>query len=784
MAPYISVRKISAVLLSIALALVSVPVFAQEADKDRLYVFDDFSKGIDSKTSLFALPKGFATIAENVRFGEELKSLSKRTEMLLYGTADTTEPITGMHRLYLTDGTKVLLVTHGDEIEKGSDTAGTFTKILDLSIASYRWKWLTWHNMAIGTDGYNSVVKYDGSSASATYLGSCLATDAGSGAGPSGTYTYKISYYTTSYEVLFNTASNPVTVTDNDISLSMIPIAPTTYGGEDVTGRKVYRIKNGGSTYYLLSNGTIANNTTTTLTDTDTDGEVSATSYPAGNATYAPPKCKYAIIHKNRLWLFNDPTSGPSRAYYSEDGLENVFITNHYFEVRQNDGDEITFAENLLGILTIGKNNSIQKLYTDRTSPTADWSISDPFSTIGCQAPYSAVNTPSGIVYLGRDGIYQFNGQYSKLISDAVTPIIKDISPSNVTDSWGIFHKSIYYLTYTSEASGSTSNDRVLLLDTLSNAYSLDIMSVNAFATFSSGTDWDILYSGSSTSGAVYAHAKSDYSVIHKKHTDFTGTWDDAGYIPTGIPGGDANDPVIELRWTEALDDIATTINNTTGDINRPDTDGTYTSQALEVGAASFDKLYWHERFSATGEDITFNIRSASTDVGLASATWSTAYTDPTGSDISSETANTFIQYKINLSTTDIDYTPELYRANNYVVKLTYNKEGATTESTVGLQWKSGYLDFGLPGYKKSLRKIIVLYESESTGTLTLKFTTIEGDEDTFDIDLKTNPSKYEEYFENGILTGEYFTLEISESSLNDLTIQKIYVVYDVEVLY
>jgi hypothetical protein len=754
--------------------------FAQEASKNNLWKVSDFSRGLNTKATPINLPQQFCTIAENVRFGDELNTLSKRNELLLYGTADTTEKITGMHRIYLADGTKTLIVTHGDEIEKGSDTAGTFTAIFTLVTGDYPWQWLTWHDMAIGTDGYNQPIKYDGSSASATYLGSCLATATATGAGPSGTYTYKISYYTASYEVILNQASNSVTVSNKDINLSMIPIAPDTYGGEDVIGRKVYRIKNGGATYYLLSNGTITNNTATTLTDSDADGELSATTYPAGDATYTPPKGKFCIVHKNRLWIANNPTY-PSRIYYSEDASPDIFLPTAYFNIRQNDGDEITFVKNLLGILTIGKQNSIQKLYTDRESPTADWSISDPFSLIGCQAPYSAVNTPLGILYLARDGIYQFNGQQTKLISEAVTPEIKDILPSNITSCWAEFHKNIYYLAYTSEKTGATENNRVLLLDTLSNSYSTDILSVNAFTTFSSGTDWDILYMGSSADGKVYAYTKQDYEVVHRKHADFTGTWDDARYIPTGIPGGNANSPVIEIAWTETIDEVLTAIDDTSGDIDRPDTGGSYISQALEVGATSYDKLYWNERFPASGCDVTFQIRSASTAAGLSSEDWSSEFTDPTGSDISGETANTFVQYKANLSTTDIDYSPELYKANNYVVRLTYKKEGAVTETTVPMRWKSGWTDLGHPGQKKSLRKILVLYDSESTGTLNLTFSNWEGDEDEFEIDLKTYPDSYSEYFTGGLLLGKMFNLEISESSLNDLKIRKVYVWYDTE---
>ena len=104
----------------LAVFLLSGGVAAQELARDQQFVWDDFAGGLNTKLSAHNLPKKQATIAENVRFDKELKSLTKRDDVMLYGTADDTECITGMHRLYLSDGTKILIVTHGDEVETGS----------------------------------------------------------------------------------------------------------------------------------------------------------------------------------------------------------------------------------------------------------------------------------------------------------------------------------------------------------------------------------------------------------------------------------------------------------------------------------------------------------------------------------------------------------------------------------------------------------------------------------------------------------------------------------------
>jgi hypothetical protein len=551
---------------------------AQEVQKNAVFEWNSFSGGLNTNTSSLSLPKNQCDIAENIRFDSEHNSIAKRDKTVVYGTIATSDSVIGLYRFYENDGDKTLLCNSSDEVIKGTDATGALTEILDLTNGDRRTQWETWHNIAIGTDGYNQPYKYDGSSASATYLGSCLATDAGDGAGPDGTYTYKVTCYTTSYELSFDTPSNTITVSDNDIDLTMIPICPDTYLGEDVTGRKVYRTGDGDSTYKLLSNGTIADNTSVTLTDSDADGDRTDALSPT--ATAAPPKGKIPLLHKNRLWIANNPDN-PSRAYYSDDGSHDYFPAINYLDIRANDGDEIMFLKNLLGKLTAGKNNTIQKIYTDGT-PAEDWEISDPFSFIGCHAMYSAANTPVGIIYLSNNGLYTFNGQHSTLISNQVTPEIEDINPSNFPNVWGEYVRNAYYMTYTSVKSGSSTNNRILVYDLINNAYSIDLFNVNVFHVFRSGSDIEALYSGSSTDGKIYAHNRTIKELTHKTHDDFSGTFNKMRYIPIAI-GGDALSPVLEISWDQTLDSVTGTIDSVYGLIDRWTLGGSYTSQVLNL---------------------------------------------------------------------------------------------------------------------------------------------------------------------------------------------------------
>lgn len=746
------------------------------ASKNNIFIFNDFSGGLNSKENPFTLPANQSDIAQNVRYDTQLHALTKRDKVLVYGTASASNPILGLHRFYLADATKVLLTDYGSTVAKGNDTTGVFTSILTLANSSRRAQWLTWHNIAIMTDGYNQPVKYDGSSSSATYLGTALAIDSGSGSGPNGTYTYEVSCTTASTEYSLGTPSNSITVANHTINLSMIPICPDTLVGLTVTGRKIYRTTTGGSTYKLQQ--TIANNTAVIATDSTADGSLGANLTPTG--TIAPPVGRLSVIHDNRLWILNDPAH-PSRAYYSEDSSHDIFLPTSYLDIRQNDGDEITCGQNVLGKLTICKTNSIQKVYTDG-DPSTDWSISDPFSSVGCAAMYSPKMTPSGMIYLSNNGIYVFDGQSSVLVSDPVTPEIKDIKNSNIANTWGEFYKNSYYLAYTSTKAGGASNDHVLVFDGISKSFSIDNLSMNVFTVLRSGSDVEILYGGGSATGKVYSYADSTKEIVNRRNSDFTGTFTNMA-IMSANAGGDPESPILDLERTATIDALVGTIDSLTGTIDRSSLTGNYVSQPFDVGASSYDKIYWNETLPTAGSNVTFAVRSATSDTAITAASWSSEYSDPSGSDISANSANNVIEYRVSLTTDNLAYTPTVYKANNYNIRLTYNTAQLTDETAIPIEWRSGWMSFGAPAYKKTLRKIQVEYDSASTGTLNIGFSNYTGQSDSFAINLATYPTEYIEYFANGAFTGELFRLDVTENSLNALKIKRILVTYDIEPL-
>ncbi|MFA6067526.1 MAG: hypothetical protein WC810_02995 [Janthinobacterium sp.] len=782
----------------LAILSISINAYSEEAAKDRLFILNDFSGGLASRPSSVGLPPKYDITANNMRLNTSAGEVTKRSVLYAYGQADASEAITSIWRYYQADTDKFLLVTHGDEVEKGNDTTGAFTNILSLTTGDRRWKWLTWHNLAIGGDGYNQPVQYDGNVI--TYVGTCGAKDNGAGAGPNGTYTYKVSFYSASYEIILDVASAPVTVTDNDIDLSMIPIAPDQILGEATTGRRIYRSTSTGiGPWRLLSNGQIANNTAVSLVDSDADGALGA-AYPTGNATWTPPKGKFLLVHDNRLFIAGDP-SFPSRLYYSEDGSHDVFKNTSYFDIRNNDGTEITFIENLLGLLTIGKTTTIQKLYTNGDDPAADWEISDPFSSVGCVAPYSAVNTPIGLFYLSFNGIYVFNGQNSVLISDIITPTINDILTTNLNNVAGAFSENLYYLAYASKSSGVAKNTKVLIYDIVGKSFVIDTLNINTFCVLSGGSDGGIIFAGASDSGNVYTYVSASQEIIHENWSDFTGTWSDMRYLPA-IVGGVSTSPTLELAWACTIDEwtdhlqakdhkisqiehINSYLPNAI--IDRPDLNGTYISSVLQTaGASSYDQLKWNEIFTAgVTMDVTFAMRSGPGE--HPNATWTTFFgevSNPSGSDVSGVTAQSYAQYRISMSTEHQASTPYVITEGGYTVKFTYNTVGSVADVSIPFKLETGWLDFDAPIYKKALRKGELWYSSSSFGTVTLRFDEYDGDYQEYTIDLATYPDHYTFYFNDGAFYGSLIKITITMNDLYPITLKRIMIRHDLEPIW
>ena len=744
------------------------------------YILSDFSGGKNSHTNSYVLEKNKCVTAKNLRFNATHGSFAKRDPMRLYGTM-ASFAVTSLFRYYKSTGSEQLLATGSTLLMLGNDNAGTLSNLDTGLTDGKRWQWVTYDDKAIGCYESGQPLKYDGKTTTTANTDGARSADnlmaelgapfaelnTGTNLDASSWYQYKVAFYNSTTEIYSysDAKSNPILTgaAVYDITLTDIPL-----GASGTTSRFLYRTEGQASqtaveaetSYYMV--GEIADNTTTTYDDAVADATIAADPAPtwatvSAGSDVTPPQGAFVCIHNEQLFISGNPTY-PSEIYWSDEYNPDVFPSVNYEKIRVDDGDEITFIKEQRGVLTVGKTNSIIEYYTK----AATWYYRL-ISTVGCPAPYSAANIPKGIVYYNRSGLYLFNGSHSELISDAVTAEIKDVLQTNLDDVAGFYWDNEYSLSYTSEESGETINNRVLVLDFTRNAYALDYKNSNCFAVFSAGDDEGIVYSGSSdTDGKIWSNETGFAFLKIKLKSEFDeGTWDDARVYNT------ERRPIMEIAWDCTIDGWSAeniahggtggTIDELIGIIDRPDTDGTWTSKVYTVNASTYDTLYWNEDLGTTG-DITFNIRSGASSAACQAASWSSAFTNPNGSDISGETANTYIQLKANLSTSAIAYTPTLYYSNGFVVKLIYNKTGTTTESAFTSEWEKGWTDCGAPGKKKQIMNIKTFYQGTS-GTLTVAIINDEGDySDSFEIDLSVNEDDSESDNYRGSGDYKYYT--------------------------
>ena len=811
-------KKILSFILSFLLISGNVCFASSEI---QFWTLDNFSGGENSHISALKTPDNQAVSAVNVRVNDEFSSISKR-EVLITAWDVGSATVNGLHRYYKSDGTSKVIMATGTTLEIGDAGATTTTTICSGLTDGKDWQFITFKDKAIGTNGYDQPIKYDGETTTTAntdgartagelcaQLGAPFAElDTGTDLDASSWYQYKIAWYDGSTYDYSTTRSNPIlTGADvHNIALTDVPIGPT-----GTTHRYIYRTLGNSSkanvkadtTFYLV--GTIADNSTTTFSDDVTDDTADddaaptwSTASAGSNAT--PPTGTIINLHIERAFIAGN-TTYHSDLYWSDDGNPDHFLPTDYIAIREDDGDEITFVKTILGLQIVGKTNSIQRFYTD-SSETDEWEASGVYSFIGCPAPYSVAVTPLGIFYLGRNGIYRFDGNNSYLISDAVSPHMKDISQTDIETTAGVFFNNEFRLAYTSTESGETHNNRVLVYNLTRDAYTVDYEEVNCWTAFQAGSDFGGLYSGTSdTDGYVVGHFPTTNLLSKRYKSEFdAGTFDDVATFNT------EDEPYLELSWDCTIDGWDTeagksTIDELSGNIDRPDEDGTWTSPTYYINASALDKLYWNEILGAYG-DLTFQIRLDS-DTDFSGISWNTAVTNPNGSDISSITANDYIQVRANFSTSDEDYTSRLYYNDGYVFKLTFSKIGSENETSMLSLWRTGWKDFGVRGYKKLLRRIKVFYKGTS-GDLTIAFRNEEGDIDrSFDIDMSVLPTDdiNDAYTGEGDLKvytylppinsssvpsaiGQFWQFDITDTGVVDWDVDRIEVAYQVEEYY
>lgn len=218
------------------------------------------------------------------------------------------------------------------------------------------------------------------------------------------------------------------------------------------------------------------------------------------------PNGQYVVTHKNRLYIAGDPAN-PSRLYMSDLGLPASWPALNFIDVDTNDGDKITGIVEHLDALVIFKERSVHVL---RGTGPQNYNLVDAHQSKGCVSHWTAISILGRLYYLSRDGVYEFDGKASHLVSDIIRGSVLGLNGNQawnqqyLSNACAVDYMGKYWLCVP-EGSSQRTNNRVYVFDYTHNVwtrYDLTISCLSLYADPTTGVYH--LFTGSPLDGNLY----------------------------------------------------------------------------------------------------------------------------------------------------------------------------------------------------------------------------------------------------------------------------------------
>ena len=393
-------------------------------------------------------------------------------------TAIGTFVIDGLYTRHDSDGSETMVVFAGGSgwYLSGPSTFTTIASAQSVFTAGVRMAAAEYQDYIFASNGNVDSYKYDGSLW--TRHGVPAPTPAPSVASGAsgvltGAYQYKISYVNSaSVEGDVGSATASFTAASATIALTSIPVAPTSHG---VASRRIYRTEAGGTTFKRVYE--IADNTTTTYTDTTADAGLGITA-PTDNGE--PPKYSTICYHADRL--FCNDTANPSFLWYSEIGEPMTFPSTNFIRVGDATGDIIRALSVYNNSVLVFCDNSIWLIYMP-DSDDSNWSVIRIKGQYGSRSAHAPVFYNNKVLFpaLQNDkfvGFAAVSGDSvapsatlltagtagSDLVSNRIDPDMQNVIEAYVSNISAIVYKQRAWISVT-YGTGATTNNRIYCLD-------------------------------------------------------------------------------------------------------------------------------------------------------------------------------------------------------------------------------------------------------------------------------------------------------------------------------
>jgi hypothetical protein len=401
----------------------------------------------------------------------------------LVNTAFTTTSFVGG---LATDGTSVVFL-NGNSNQGELASFSTINQLVAATTKSiYAWTGTTFselttkmHSLPPVGDFYSSETLNDvmylanGSNFNHKYYGGLLhnqgilppstpLTSAASGTFLTGVYSYKVTFI----NQMLGHESNPspksadITLANQGVSITNLPVS----SDPQVTARNIYRTTAGGGVWLFLK--TIQDNTTTSTTDSASDATLSIAVDNTGNGV--PPL--WSMIAMLNGFAFMVPKNS-SRVWFSKVNFPNAVDSNDFRDLAVNDGTVITGLRLFRKQIIAFKSTSIWNGFgTDRYTFGFDPQV----SKIGAVNNACIVEVPGKDVLAFIDGakrFYFYDGATVTPAAEGITPILRNISTSDLASVVGTIHKATNQCRWVVKLSGSSQSDLMIWYDYVQNKW-------------------------------------------------------------------------------------------------------------------------------------------------------------------------------------------------------------------------------------------------------------------------------------------------------------------------
>ncbi|MEM4360490.1 MAG: hypothetical protein QXT45_08180 [Candidatus Bilamarchaeaceae archaeon] len=368
-------------------------------------------------------------------------------------------------------------------------------------------------------------VKWNGTSVTAMGIDppNTAPTASASGAGNlNGTYTWKVTFVSPTMESNGSPASNQLTVSNQEVTLTNIPVSPD----PQVTKRRIYRTLAGGTVYKFV--GEINDNTTTTFVDNVADAGTGP-DIPVDKDP--PPRGRVIEVFKNRLWMAGVP-GYPRRLFFSEYFEPEAWPPSYYVDMQIPQGDEITGLK-VLGEVLVVYSRNIPLIVIGETP--FDFVVKRTFANVGAESNRSIVQVENTHIFLNRFGVYAFDGAVARLLSDDILPTLRDTTePSTLKDASATYYdrKKQYRLSLYSKDFASSddlkTNNSEWIFDLRTSSWTRTTKKIGQYVSLDGPGDKGDLVFTSPREGLIY---KEDDGFTFDG-TEFTFRWKSKAFAP------------------------------------------------------------------------------------------------------------------------------------------------------------------------------------------------------------------------------------------------------------